>query len=184
MSSSGVPVKLQPRKAACHAVTAWYSESAVLVCSFEYGADPARAPTTVADRINAALGISTTPPHAVLGDVDLLWRDQSRLHSIELRTGPSQWEPSSLRIPSESAEQSSMTLGLDYDVNRFASIDLEVRVLWDAVQARIALRFGNAEPENGRWVAIADNVFVCIDDEQTLIEIRFADVQLVSGDPS
>lgn len=77
-----------------------------------------------------------------------------------------------------------MTLGIDYDVNRMASIDLEVRVLWDATHARIALRFGNAEPENGRWVAIADNVFVCVDDEQELNEIRFANVQIVSGDPS
>lgn len=48
-----------------------------------------------------------------------------------------------------------MTFGIDGDLNRIASIDLQVRVLWDARQACIALRFGNAEPE--RWGAIADN---------------------------
>lgn len=184
MSSSGVPVKLQPRTAACHAVTAWCSESSLLVCSFEYGADPTRAPASVAERIDAALGISTTSPRALLGDVDLVWRDEIRLHSIELRTGRSQWVPSSLSIPSENPEESSMTFGLEYDVNRIASIDLEVRVLWDAMHGRIALRFGNAEPENGSWVAIADNVFVCVDAEQALVEIRIADVQIVAGDRS
>jgi hypothetical protein len=184
MSRSGIPVQLQPRAAACHAVTTWYSESALLVCSFEDGADPTRAPAAAAERIDAALGILTPAPRALLGDVDLAWRDESRLHSIELRTGRSQWAPSSLRIPSESAEDSSMTLGLEYDLNRIASIDLEVRVLWDAMHARIALRFVDAGPENGRWVAIADNVFVCVDEGQALIEIRFANVQIVSGEPS
>jgi hypothetical protein len=102
----------------------------------------------------------------VLGDVDLTWRDESRLYSIELRTGGSQWEPSSLRIPSESVEESSMTLAVEYDVNRVASIDGAVRVLWDATQACVAQRFSNAEPDDGRWAAIADNVLVCVDDEQ------------------
>jgi hypothetical protein len=184
MSSSGVPVKLQPRTAACHAVTAWHSESAMLICSFEYGSAPARPPATVAERIDAALGISTAPPRALLGDVELTWLDERHLHSIELRTGRSQWEPSSLRLPSEGAEQSWMTLGLEYDTNGIASIDLAVRVLWDATQSRIALCFGGAEAEKGRWVAIADSVFACVDEEHALIEIRLADVQIVSGDPS
>jgi hypothetical protein len=183
MSSSGVPVKLQPRTVPCHAATAWHSDSALLVCSFEY-AQPARAPSTVAERIDAALGISATAPRALLGDVEVTWQDESRLHSIELRTGRSQWEPSSLLIPTERAEQSSMKLGLEYDVNHIATIDLEVRVLWDAQHARIGLRFCDAEPENVRWVAIADTVFVCVDDEHTLIEIRLADVQIVSEAPS
>lgn len=73
-----------------------------------------------------------------------------------------------------------MTFGLDYDVNRIASIDVDVRVFWDEVHALIALRFGSAGPENGRWVSIADNVFVCVDDEHELIEIRFANAQIVS----
>jgi hypothetical protein len=156
----------------------------LLVCSFEYDADPTCPPATAAERIDAALGISATPPRALLGDVDLAWRDESRLHSIELRTSRGAWEPSPLRIPSESAEESSITFGLEYDVNRIASVDVDVRVLWDALHARIALRFGEAEPETGKWVVIADGVFVCVDDEQALIEIRFANVQIVSGDPS
>jgi hypothetical protein len=183
MSKSGVPVQLQPRTLACHGVTAWHADSALLVCSFEYGADPKRAPATVAERIDAALGISATPPRALLGDVDVIWQDQSRLHSIELRTGRNQWEPSSLGAPTGSVEESSMSLGLDYDVNHVASIELDVRVLWDAQRSCIALRFVNTDPAHGRWVAIADNVFVCIDGEQALIEIRFEDVQMESGEP-
>jgi hypothetical protein len=77
-----------------------------------------------------------------------------------------------------------MRFGLGYDVNRIASIDVEVRVLWDAMHTRMALRFANADRENGRWVAIADNVLVCVNDEQALVEIRFANVQIVSGEPS
>jgi hypothetical protein len=65
-----------------------------------------------------------------------------------------------------------------------ASIDARVRILWDATQAQIGLRFGAADPENGRWVAIADSVFACVDEKQALIEIRIADVQIVSRDPS
>jgi hypothetical protein len=133
-------------------VTTWYSESALLVCTFEYGADSRWPPATAAERIDAALGISTTAPRVLLGDVDLAWRDES-LHSIELRTGRSAWGPSSLRIPSASAEESSMTFGLECDVNRIANVDVDVRVLWDALHARIALRFGDAEPENGRFSA-------------------------------
>jgi hypothetical protein len=182
MSSTGVPIKLQPRTAPCHAVTAWHSESALLVCSFEYSAEPARALATVAERIDEALGITPAAPRALLGDVEVAWRDETRLHSIELRTGQSQWEPSSLSIPSDRAEKSSMSFELEYDVNQIASIDVAVRVLWDAQQARIGLRFGSTKPENGRWVAIADSVFVCVDDERMLIEIRFADVQIVSED--
>jgi hypothetical protein len=120
----------------------------------------------------------------LLGDVDLTWRDESRLHSIELRTARTQWQPSTLPIPMDHADESSMTLGLEFDVNRIASIDVDVSVLWDAAQARLGLRFGNAEPENGRWLAIADNAFVSVDDEQALIEIRFADVQIASADAS
>jgi len=183
MSRSGVPVQLQPRTLACRAATTWHSDSALLVCSFEYSADPKRAPPTVAERIDAALGISTTPPRALLGNVDVTWQDESRLHSIELRTGRNQWEPSSLETPIGSVEDSSMMFGLDYDVNRVASIDLDVRILWDAGRSRIALRFGSADAANGRWVAIADNVFVCVDGQQTLIEIRFESVQIESGDP-
>jgi hypothetical protein len=77
-----------------------------------------------------------------------------------------------------------MTFGLEYDVNRIASVDLEVRVLWDIAEARIGLRFGDANPEHGRWVPLADTVFVCVDDAQTLIEIRFANVKIVSEEPS
>jgi hypothetical protein len=184
MSSTDVPVKLQPRTAPCRGETAWHSESALLVCSFEYGAHPSHPPGTAAERIDAALGISSTPPRVLLGDIELTWRDERRLHSIELRTGRGQWEPSSLRVPSENAEKSSMTFELAYDVNRIASIDVDVRVLWDATKACIALRFGDAEPDNGRWVAIADNVFACIGVRQTLIEFRFADVRIVTGEPS
>jgi hypothetical protein len=38
------------------------------------------------------------------------------------------------------------------------------------------------EPESGRWVAIADNAFVCVDDEQRLIEVRLTNVQIASED--
>ena len=184
MSSTGVPIKLQSRTAPCRGVTAWHSESALLVCSFEYSADPSPAPGTAAERIDAVLGISSTPPRVLLGDVELTWRDESRLHSIELRTGRGQWAPSSLRVPGESAEKSSMTFELAYDVNRIASIDVDVHVLWDATKACIALRFGDDEPENGRWVAIADKVFACVGARQTLIEFRFADVRIVTEKPS
>jgi hypothetical protein len=182
MSRSGVPVELRPRTLACHAVTAWHSDSALLVCSFEYSAGTARAPSTVAERIDAALGISTAAPRVLLGDVDVTWQDDSRLHSIELRTGRGEWESASLGTPTEGLEDSSMTFRLDYDINRVASIELEVRVLWDATRSSIALRFGNAVPANGRWVAIADTVFVCVDDEQRLVEIQFENVEIVSGD--
>ena len=58
-----------------------------------------------------------------------------------------------------------------------------MRVLWDAQRSCIALRFGKGEPAHGRWVAIADNVFVCLDGEQALSEIRFEDVRMESGEP-
>jgi hypothetical protein len=177
-------VKLQPRTAPCHAVTAWHSESALLVCSFEYRAEPRSGPATVAQRIDTALGISAAPPRVLLGDVEVTWQDENRLHSIELRTGQDQWEPSHLAIPSERAEECSITFGLEYDVNRIASIDLEVHVHWDAAHARLGLRFGKTERENLRWAAIADTVFVCVDDEQTLCEIRFAGVKIVSAGPA
>jgi hypothetical protein len=164
-------------------VTAWHSDSALLVCSFEYTADTAPVPATVAEHIEAALGISTAAPRALLGNIDVAWRDESRLHSIELRTARSQWKPASLQTPSESLEASSMTFGLDYDINRVASIDLEFGVLWDATRARLALRFDNADPANVRWVAIADTVFVCLDSQQSLIEIQFDSVEIVAGDP-
>jgi hypothetical protein len=146
-----------------------------------YGTAP-RAPITTAQRIDASLGISTTPPRALLGDVEFTWEDEIRLRSIELRTGRSQWEPSSLRTPSERVEEAAMTLDLDYDVNGVASVGLDVRVLWDATVARIGLRFSDVEPQAGRWAAIADNAFVCIDDEQRLIEVRLANVRIVSED--
>jgi hypothetical protein len=170
-------VWLQPRTAPCRSETAWHSESALLLCSFEYGADPSRAPGTAVTRIDAALGISSTPRRVLLGDVKLTWRDESRLHSIELRTGSGQWELSSLRIPGETAEKSSMTFELACDVNRISGVDVDVRVLWDATTACIALRFGDAEPQGGRWVAIADKVFACVGSQQTLIALRFAECE-------
>jgi len=184
MSNTGLPVKLQPRTAPCRGDTAWHSESALLACSFAYGADPLRAPGTAAARIDAALGISSTPPRVLLGDVELTWRDESRLHSIELRTSRGQWEPSSLHIPSEHAEKSSMTFEFASDVNRISSIDVDVRVLWDATTTCIALRFSDAEPQGGRWVAIADKVFAYVGAQQTLMELRFADVTIETGSPS
>ncbi len=184
MSRDRVPVKLQPRTEACNSVTTWYSESALLICSFEYLARPTGASGTVAESIDAALGISYTRPRALLGDVELTWQDESRLHSIELRTGRGQWERSPLGAPSDKVGETLMTLGLDYDVNRVASTELEVRVLWDPTLARIALRFGNAERRAGRWTAIADNAFVDVDGEGMLQEIRFANVRFVTGDPS
>jgi hypothetical protein len=149
------------------------------VCSFEYGADPRRAPTTLAERIDAALNISNRPPRAHLGDVQVMWRDASRLHSIELRTNPAEWQPSTLPIPIQGAEKTSMTFELDYDFDGIASVDVDVRVLSDAHGPSVALRFGQGEHRNGRWVAIADGAFVRVDDEQMLLEFRFANVQMV-----
>jgi len=183
MSRSSVPVKLQPRAQACHAVTAWHADSALLVCTFEYTPGPKPEPPTVAQRIDAALGISITPPRALLGDIDVTWQDESRLHTIELRTGRSQWEPCSLEIPSQDVEAAFLTFDLDYDVNRVASVELNVRVLWDAMRSRIALRMINSDPVDGVWIAIADNVFARVDGEQTLIELLFENVQIVSEDP-
>lgn len=179
MSSSGVLVQLQPRTADCKAVTIWYSESALLVCSFEYGADPRRAPATLAERIDATLNISNTPPRAHLGDVQVMWRDASRLHSIELRTNPAEWQPSTLPTPIQSAEKSSMTFGLEYDFDGIASVDVDLRVLKDAHEPSIALRFGQGEHRGGQWAAIADGAFVHVDDEQMLLELRFANVRMV-----
>jgi hypothetical protein len=164
-------------------MTAWHSESALLICSFEYTADTAPVPATVAEHIDAALGISTAAPRALLGNIDVAWRDESRLHSIELRTGRGQWQPASLRTPTDSLEASSMTFGLDYDINGVASVDLEFAVLWDATRSRLALRFDTADPAKVRWVAIADTVFACVDSEQSLIEIQFDSVAIVAADP-
>lgn len=179
MSSPGVTVELRPRAAPCHAASAWHSASALFVCTFEYGAEPAHPHAPAVERIEAALGISATPARALLGAVDLLWQDESRLHSIELRTGRGEWEPSPLPLPAGRAEAGSVRLGLAYDGNRVASVDVDVCVLWDVEHARLGLRFGNAEPERGRWVAIADTVFVWVDDPLELLEIRFADVQML-----
>jgi hypothetical protein len=121
MSSSGVSIELQPRTAPCHASTVWYSESALLVCSLSYGT-VTQAPVITAQRIDAALGISTTPPRALLGDVEFTWQD-NRLHSLELRTRRSQWEASSLLTPSERVEEAAMTFELDYDVNDMMHVD-------------------------------------------------------------
>jgi hypothetical protein len=74
-------------------------------------------------------------------------------------------------------------MGLDYDINRVARIDLEFAVPWDATRSRLALRFDNADLADVRWVAIADTVFVCVDSEQSLIEIQFDSVTIVAGDP-
>jgi hypothetical protein len=156
----------------------------LLVCSFEYTATAAPVPTTIAEHIDAALGISTAAPRALLGNIDVAWRDESRLHSIELRTTRGEWKPASLRTSTESLEASSITFGLDYDINRVASVDLEFGVLWDATRSCLALRFDNADPAKVRWVAIADTVFVCVDSEQNLIEIQFDDVAIVPGDAS
>jgi hypothetical protein len=181
MSTSGVPVKLLPRAVPCHATTVWDSEAALLVCSFAYEAGP-QAPLNIAQRTDAALGISSAPPRALLGEVEFTRHDESRLQSIELRTGRNQWEASSLRAPSERVQEAAMTLALEYDF--IASVDLDVWVLRDERMARLGLRFGDVELENGRWVAIADNVFVCVDDEQRLIEVRFAHVESVTDDAS
>lgn len=159
-------------------MTEWHSESALLVSSFEYSAAPKRPPPTVSERIDAALGGLTPPPRALLGDVELTWRDANRLHSIELRTGRGQWELSPLRVMDARAADSSMTLEPEYDVNRIAGIDLEVHILWDATLACMALRFGNSEPADVRWFAIADNVYVGVDAQQMLAEIRFGEVRM------
>jgi hypothetical protein len=82
MSRSGVPVELQPGAAPGRAVTAWHSESALLVRSFEYGAGP-QVPAAVAERIvlvddepSCFLGITPQslgprPPPRSLGDTHL-----------------------------------------------------------------------------------------------------------------
>jgi hypothetical protein len=183
MSSSRVPVNLLPRTLACHAVTEWDSESALLGCSFEYGADEALTPASVAERIEASLGISRIPRRAVLGAVDVTWRDERRLLAIEVRTARSDWQPASLGTPSVNAGQSWMWFGLAHDVNRFASRELDVSVLWDGSRSCFALRFSAADPVSCRWAAIADSVFACVDGEQRLIELRFEDVQVSSGQP-
>jgi hypothetical protein len=176
MAPSTPPVLLTPRTSPCHAVTSWHSESALLVCSFDYPAEVPRSPATVADRIEASLGITTRAPRVLLGDLELAWRDERRLESIELRTGRGQWEPASL-APAAAVEQASMSLELDCDVNGVASVDVDVRVLWDERRSCIALRLG-PETSDGRWAAIADSVHVRIAGDQTLSEIRFGDLRL------
>ena len=72
-----------------------------------------------------------------------------------------------------------MTFGLEYDCDGLASVDVEVQVLRDAHEPSIALRFGQGDHRNGRWVAIAEGAFVHVNDEQMLLELRFANVQMV-----
>jgi hypothetical protein len=57
-----------------------------------------------------------------------------------------------------------------------------VRVLRDAQRANISLLFGQVDRQSGRWAAIADGAFVRVDDEQRLMEFRFANLQMVSGE--
>jgi hypothetical protein len=104
--------------------------------------------------------------------------DDPGVDSIELRTGRGQWKTTSLPPVAAVAEEASMTFELDYDVNGVASVDVDVRVLWDERLSRMALRLCPAGGFDGRWVAIADTVHICIAGDQTLSEIRFANVQI------
>ena len=58
------------------------------------------------------------------------------------------------------------------------------RGLYFKSPAEVAERFPDRPEVLENTVAIADSVFVCVDDEQELMEMRFANVQIVSGDPS
>jgi hypothetical protein len=113
----------------------------------------------------------------MLGDLEITWKDASRLYSMELRTSRDEWSRALGPKHHGHIETGFITLELDYDTNDIAVVEANPSVVWDPTHGRIAFRFAD-DAAGVRWIAIADSVLVGLDSDGCLVEIRFEDCQI------
>lgn len=166
-----------PRRERCAARIAWDPESAVLQAVFAYPevALGARA-ATLADHVDEQLGIRPGTKRLILGDLDLTYRDELRIDSVELRTSPSEWRRAPIGDVPASAQPVWIGFDVSYDDNGIFSADMPLSISWDALTNRFALSFSPEAPH--AWFQVADTVAVGATAAGSLAELRFFAVEI------
>ena len=168
-----------PRVEKCCARTVWQGESALLQTTFDY-AQPTRAGDlgTLRQRLDRNFGIVSAVPRLIVGDVEVAYRDERALESIELRTAPRSWQRGPVDDVPADAHMVWVTFDVPYDQNGIFSLDVPVSLRWDALQERLALLFAPGHSAR-HWYKPADTISVATADDGTLVEMRFSAVEVL-----
>jgi hypothetical protein len=169
-----------PRVEPSIARTVWDDEAALLRTSFEYPKQPHPSPSTLAEHLNQDFGIQSAPPRALLGDVEMVFLDDQRLESIELRTNVSNWPRTQIGDLPASLPEVWINLDVAYDSNRIYTVDLDVSIRWDPVKTSAVLRFDQSAITQ-RWLRLADTIAVGVSSDGALVELRLDDLEVMPG---
>jgi len=170
-----VPIVVTPRSETCPAQAAWDPEAALLHVAFECAPAPADSPTAALDR---RLGVRSLPRRLVLGELEVIYRDDVCLQSIELRTTPAEWIRRALDGVPSAAAPAWISFDVPYDDNGIFSVDVAISILWDASSNSLALVFGGLRAH--AWHRLADTVACGVSQSGTLAEVRLSSVRLAA----
>ena len=170
-------IAIAPRTDHASAKTVWDGDSAILQTTFEYSPLPSTPrQETLRDQLDQRLGVRGRIPRVVLGDLDIAYRDDRRLESIELRTSVGSWQRGSVDDVPADAPNAWITFDVPFDENGIFSLDLPVSITWDAVADRLSLQFSSSAAS--RWNKLADAAAVGMSEDGTLVEMRLAGVEI------
>jgi hypothetical protein len=167
-----------PRVEKCSARTVWQGESALLQTTFDCAQSPSAGDLgTFRERLDRNFGIGSPVPRLILGDVEVAYRDERALESIELRTAPGSWQRGPVDDVPAAAPMAWIAFDVPYDQNGIFSLDVPASLRWDAVRERLALLFAPGHAAR-HWYKLADTVSAATADDGTLVEIRLSAVEV------
>jgi hypothetical protein len=171
--STSVAIVVTPRADTCTARTAWDAESALLSVAFECALTPADNPAAALER---RLGVRPVPKRLVLGEMEVLYRDDVCLQSIEIRTTPAAWIRQALEAVPPAAPPVWLAFDVPYDDNGIFSTHVALSFRWDVASNSLALIFGDLVSLT--WHRLADTVACGVSQNGTLAELRLSSVTL------
>jgi hypothetical protein len=125
---------------------------------------------SLADQINAQLGILAPHGRIVIGDLDVLVDAESRLTSMEIRTNPQTWKAEAIEAPQATLAPASMRFLSAFDENQIARHDLTVQISQD--QARKVVRFNLGRDAPSKWGRLASDVVVGLTVDGYLTQVQ------------
>jgi hypothetical protein len=160
-------VVLDPRYEPCLSVIRWDAESMVLSVSLLMNA---RKDRSVADQLDAQLGILAPHGRIAIGDLDVLVDAESRLTSMEIRTNPGAWKAEAIEAPQATPAPASMRFLVAFDENQIASYDVTLQISQDHARQIVRLDLGRGAPS--KWGSLASDVVVGLTVDGYLTQVR------------
>ncbi len=163
-----------------HAVVRWDEDAYVLSADFRYVGQSKLPSHPLLNQIERSVGIEHRGCRVLFGDLEILLTADHHIAHLEVRTNPEEWDRRKLAPVPELSPSGSLHFMVRFDENQIATVDAPLSIIEDRDSRQIAFIFSKAQ-EACAWCRIADDVAVCVNQDQQLCELRIEQVGLARG---